>query len=335
MLHDSISGQKRLVLHGLSGVGKSSLASRYALAYRKQYKGIFWVSAATAASLETCYQEIDQLLQRKCGKNLVEWCAADESEEYLLIIDNVDDPGIFLDETKLKLSHKLPLSDHGHVILTSTRSDLQDLGTMVSVDPLEEQDAVDLLLYRSSGRTITNHDGVDALAIVRLLGHLPLAIEQCGAFISAEHSTLDRYSTSFDSVAAVIDLSELETDYDSFQVRMSRKSILSTWEISFTRLTDVDPDAATLLAMLAFFDRRGVRESVLLNGFQERRRWQPDGSSSRTFFPRTPQFVTQLHAKKGGRGVHYALQKLVTYSLLSRTATTPVAYKMHPVSFIM
>lgn len=326
--------QNRVILHGLSGVGKSAIATQYALAFQQEYNGVFWISLETRDSMESGYRDLDQLIQRRFSMNFADWCSRDSKRRWLLVIDNVDDPKILMDERALKLSQKLPPSSQSHVIITSTRKDLSDYGDLIHVEPLRNQEAIDLLLYRSAGRSITSRDSDDALSIVRMLGYLPLAIEQCGAFISAENSSLGTYSTSFETIATALDDPMGDTDEDSFDIRTSRKSILTTWEISYSRLREICPDAAALLAILGFLDSQKVSESLLIDGFRQRRRWQEDGRLADSFLDQTPQFVTELSSRRRGRGLHFALQKLVTYSLLFRSIDSGVEYSMHAVSLL-
>jgi GTPase SAR1 family protein len=66
-LHDTLEEERDssrlLVLCGLGGAGKSSLALNYLLSYRKDYTAVFWLHAASEGSLRKECEKIHGLLQ--------------------------------------------------------------------------------------------------------------------------------------------------------------------------------------------------------------------------------------------------------------------------------
>jgi ATP/maltotriose-dependent transcriptional regulator MalT len=65
-LHDTLDEERDssrlLVLCGLGGAGKSSLALTYLSSYRKDYSAVFWLHAVSEASLQKECEQIHDLL---------------------------------------------------------------------------------------------------------------------------------------------------------------------------------------------------------------------------------------------------------------------------------
>jgi hypothetical protein len=67
-------------------------------------------------------------------------------------LDNYDDI------TAFQIHDILPTCDAGHVIITSRRSDLQELGVRLEIDEIDEQSGV-LLLLKSADKEGVNAGG--------------------------------------------------------------------------------------------------------------------------------------------------------------------------------
>jgi hypothetical protein len=156
--------RKVVILYGLGGIGKSSIALEYSFRHSGSYTGVFWVDASSEASLfrSACglaeqlighyasegmsFGEIASLLrldgllgwdgrivageaeERKITRAIKEWLMEEGNERWLLIFDNYD--GIEV----VNIYDLLPSSDTGHVIITSQRSDLHALGRTLEID---------------------------------------------------------------------------------------------------------------------------------------------------------------------------------------------------------
>lgn len=115
------------------------------------------------------------------------------SAPWLFVFDNYDLP----QKVKRVLDYA-PHSAKGAVIRTTRRADVAQLGTLLTVSGMNEIDAVDLLLERTGhARTISNLE--QAKAVVKILGYLPLAIDQSAAYIRTRkispEKCLDHYKT--------------------------------------------------------------------------------------------------------------------------------------------
>jgi hypothetical protein len=167
---------KIVVLHGLGGIGKSSIALEYSFRYSKSYKAVFWVDVTSGTSLSQSVRGIAENLVANYARQGVsydsiastlglrgllnpdgeidsneaaevrvtaavkEWLGAQHNEQWLLVLDNYDDVDA------VDIHRILPTCDHGNVIITSRKSNLQALGKKVLVDEINEQSGIMLLL---------------------------------------------------------------------------------------------------------------------------------------------------------------------------------------------
>jgi hypothetical protein len=78
--------------------------------------------------------------ERRVAQAIKGWLAAKDNGRWLLVLDNYD--GI----DAVDIHSLLPTCDAGHVIITSRRSDLQEVGRTLEVDEIDEQSAILLFL---------------------------------------------------------------------------------------------------------------------------------------------------------------------------------------------
>ena len=97
---------------------------------------------------------------------------------WLLIMDNCNDP-----DQLPNLTSYIPNSIHGSVLITSRQANLGRLGYIIEVPTMSKEEALLLLYDRSGGADEFGGEDEHAAKIVELLGYLPLAIDQAGAYI--------------------------------------------------------------------------------------------------------------------------------------------------------
>ena len=167
--------RKSVVLYGLGGIGKSSIALEYSFRYSNSYTAVFWVDVTSGTSMSSSTRRIlenivaeykgqgfrygqiasmlsleglvgqfgeisaDAAAEARLAGAVRKWLAAKNNDKWLLILDNYDDDGVDIDIL-------LPTCDAGNVIMTSRKSDLQMLGTTVAVDDIDEESGMKLLM---------------------------------------------------------------------------------------------------------------------------------------------------------------------------------------------
>jgi hypothetical protein len=310
-----------MVIQGFPGVGKTSIAVQYAASQKRFYDGIFWVTASAKSNVDACYAQFEEKVKKTTGKPFLEWCS---SHKWLLIVDNWDDPASFQPRSLI------PPDQQGHVLITTRRTNLTQIGTVFKIAPLTPQAASRLLLSYASEREPEDQEEDHALAIVRLLGYLPLAIRHCGCSISAQGSRLSSYVVEFERLMEELVMPE-ETDYgfDTFDLD-DTKPIIATFEVSFKQVTD---DAAHVLQLLANLDPTDVSLRMLERCLEKHKHWDVNGNACVDYIEDMPKWPLDLQRKALGRGLSQILKNLVTYSLVLPKARDG-HYYLHPVGVI-
>ncbi|KAK1453484.1 hypothetical protein CMEL01_05143 [Colletotrichum melonis] len=259
--------QKRLVLTGLGGVGKTQIATAFAYdAYNAgRYATVLWVFAVDeqeiiksltqltktlglVPKITTSHEDRGQQDMPLMALALLQWLSREEEQEsrrWLLVFDNVDD----LDN--LDVSRFFPRVPWGHILITSRRKEARRLGHQVEVGMMEEEEAV-TLLKNCSGRRGDDEEEA-ARHVAHKLGYLPLALDQAGAYITGQSidfaEYMDLYRVSHD---------QLLRHKPPRAVWSYEQTVFTTWEISFHAVATRNPVAARLLDLAAFFYSDGA-----------------------------------------------------------------------------
>lgn len=145
--------QRRLVLGGIGGVGKTQLAIAYARLHQSCYTSVFWLNAVSDLTLKEGFRQIAQRLlkaeelEKLNSEQLItrvhQWLCDGQNMQWLLVLDNYDDPDQFA------INEFIPNAAHGSIILTTRLPDLVT-GTPVRVQPIVDQrESLEILRTRS------------------------------------------------------------------------------------------------------------------------------------------------------------------------------------------
>ncbi|KAL8726336.1 MAG: hypothetical protein Q9166_006784 [cf. Caloplaca sp. 2 TL-2023] len=272
-----------LILHALGGQGKSQIVLEYCQRSRKRYRGIFWVNASSQQLALQSYTRIALTLNDESLAGIadedrtierVTTGLADWEEPWLLVFDNYDNPNKFTNIRRF-----LPQCEHGHVIFTSRRRDLDRLGSLMEVPAMSSDEGVDLLLRRYSGEgedSVTDIARDIAREIVSRLGGLALAIDQAAAYIAYKRippprlsELLTLYDLKREKILSYKPSNLWEYSSEQFHGKEDQNKALSaftTWEISLEQLVADNPkykdEMIHFLTLSAFFNPAKIEESL-------------------------------------------------------------------------
>ena len=196
-----------------------------------------------------------------------EWLSREENSSWLLIFDNADDP------ESISLSKYFPASFWGHIIITSRDGaaigSIRQEGSIM--DRLTAAEAVEVLLEKAGIRNASKAELEEARVIaVELLGCLPLAVDQGGAFMRARQKSLADYHRLFQLQRnQVLDYRPRLAEYN--------KPVLTAWEMNFIHVERDSPRASDLMQLFCFLDTSGISEDLLARGCSPQKRWNQNG----------------------------------------------------------
>ncbi|KAH7374180.1 hypothetical protein BKA64DRAFT_714983 [Cadophora sp. MPI-SDFR-AT-0126] len=190
---DSISlpqRQRRFIITGLGGQGKSEICLQIASLMKQKFWGIFWVDVDKPSAAERDFIAIAKLLGHTVESVLEALqLLATTHQKWLLILDNADNPDF-------DYQVYFPPGNHGAVLLTSRVVECRRYSpnAFVALEGLDDQDSKDLLLKAAEvdPRSWPDHDD-QAKRVVNLLGSHTLALLQAGAYVSQGHCLLEQY----------------------------------------------------------------------------------------------------------------------------------------------
>ncbi|KAK1638690.1 hypothetical protein BDP81DRAFT_514015 [Colletotrichum phormii] len=285
-----VSTQKRFVLQGLPGSGKSEMALKFATEHRGQFWGVFWIDASSKTNAKASYIEMTKVF----GVNSTEQAAKHHLSTrhpyypWLLIIDNADDDKISLDELA-------PSGNSGYVLVTTRNPEKIIFGTAgrkyIELSSMQKDDANELLLAAADYKKKNYSQGVlkEVANICHQLHYLPLALVHAGKAIRHHALKMRDYMVYFRKEANIIrerwrqrrlhqDLDPQSGSLESKTFDDNDMSVFASFELlTFSQLNRSNDesftDAIQLLQIFSFMDPLNIKVEFLvqaaLNPFLE------------------------------------------------------------------
>ncbi|MFK0183103.1 tetratricopeptide repeat protein [Streptomyces rubiginosohelvolus] len=243
------------VVHGLGGVGKTTLAAYVAARSAHTRQAVWWIQGETPETISTGLADFARALQPALSalpadtlhERALEWFRT--HRDWLIVLDNVDSPD--------DVARLIPrLHPNGRVLVTTRISTgWGDRAEHLRIRELEESAAVALFRRISTSAGDDGSDSDAVLALCRELGHLPLAIAQAAAFCRATFTGPYRYLEMLHNWTSEM-LASSEEGW------APERTVARVWRISLDRLDDV-PLAADLLGILAWYAPNGIPLLIL------------------------------------------------------------------------
>ncbi|MEU4268104.1 tetratricopeptide repeat protein [Streptomyces sp. NPDC026092] len=236
------------VICGLGGIGKSTLAARWAANRVPDHQLVWWITAETPAELDAGLAELARAMQPSVvgvlpedalRERALQWLATHDG--WLLVLDNVSDPA--------DLRPLLARAGGGRILVTSRRaSGWQDIGRTVALEVLGPGEAAEL--FRG---VCDAADGLDDLCAE--LGYLPLALKQAAAYCAEAGITPRTYLELLAEYPAEMFAATAEGGE-------AARTLARVWQVTLDRLGDT-PLAVTVLRVIAWWAPEGIPRWLL------------------------------------------------------------------------
>ncbi|MEU3691039.1 tetratricopeptide repeat protein [Streptomyces narbonensis] len=228
------------VLCGLGGIGKSTLAARWAADRVADHAVVWWITAETPAELDAGLADLARAMQPEVvgalpedalRERALQWLAI--HDDWLLVLDNVSAPA--------DLRPLLARVGNGRIVVTSRRaSGWQDIARTVVLDVLGPGEAAELFTGVCAG---AEGDGLDELCAE--LGYLPLALKQAAAYCAEAGITPRTYLGLLAEYPGEMFAATAEGGE-------AARTLARVWQVTLDRLSDA-PLAVRVLRITAWW----------------------------------------------------------------------------------
>ncbi|KAL5313277.1 hypothetical protein ACEPPN_019010 [Leptodophora sp. 'Broadleaf-Isolate-01'] len=281
--------QRRFVITGLGGQGKSEICLQVASLMKPRFWGVFWVDVDKSSTAEKDLIAAAKLLGHSV-ESIPEAIQvfATTHQSWLLILDNADDPDF-------DYQVYLPPGNQGAVLMTSRVIECRQYSpdAFEALRGLEEQDSKELLLKAAelSPDLWPSHDD-QAQEVVRLLGSHTLALIQAGAYIKQGHCKLHQYHKVYQRQRQRL------LTYRPKQAQSRYRDVYATFEASADVLeqsqSESASDALRLLEILSMLSSNVLPLQIFEEGWKGCKEILQDSDEARGIDKFSRDHVSQL-----------------------------------------
>lgn len=250
---------------GLGGIGKTQLALQYINHTNHPYTLKVWFPAENIDQLYNKYIEFAKLLGYAeviyTKENIIDYVKQwlIDNPGWLLVYDNVNN--------YREIEPFLPEAG-GYVILTTRQRHWPTKFEILPIDIMTEEEATKTIKTLIQRDIVEEQDAIKEL--VEVLGYLPLALVQAGAYIKQKHITIPEYLYLYKRYET-----ELLTDNTFLEeTNTYNHSVAITWNISLeaivrdAKISNEPPIAIELLTVAAYLAPDKISRKLLLTWLQ-------------------------------------------------------------------
>ncbi|WP_051720638.1 tetratricopeptide repeat protein [Streptomyces sp. NRRL F-2799] len=240
-------------VHGLGGIGKSTLAAHWAETREHGRRPVRWFTADSPAGVQQGLADLAVALQPALkvlpvdalAEWGVQWLASHTG--WLVVLDNVNDP-----------AHIAPLLSRapgGRFLITSRLGDGWGGNVaLIRLDVLAPDESLHLISSIITRKGTRDLDG--AAELCEELGHLPLAVEQAGAYIAQTPFTTPR------TYLQLLAEHPAEMYEQAGATTPDGRTVARVWTITLDHIASRQPLAVDLLRILAWYAPEAIPASL-------------------------------------------------------------------------
>ena len=248
----------------MAGIGKTHTAAEYAYRYASEYQKIFWAAADTreklVADLIRTTSILDLSQKHEHDPDIViftvkHWLQTHEG--WLLILDNIEDARVIQDF--------LPQQGNGHILLTTlAQQPISSIAPCIEIEEMGIEEGAAFLLRRTKKLKLDqgleqaeDEDRVQAEAIVKEMGGLPLALDQAAAYVAETECSLAEYFDRYQKRRIAL------LDLRGASLTGHPISVVVTFSLLFEKVEQANLSAFELLRFCAFFHPADIPPEIL------------------------------------------------------------------------
>jgi hypothetical protein len=243
-------------LHGLHGVGKSTLAAAYSHRTQRNWRATWWIAAQTEATLRADLAGlgvkmgwVDRDAKEEGAVTAVLARLRGEGDGILLIFDNAN--------SVEEIRRYLPINSGAKMLVTSNDENWRAIAETIEIDVWPQEIGAEFLIERT-GR----NEPADAVNLSRALGGLPLAHEQAGAYCERLGVSFTEYLARFEEAPTKLLNSERDASLDYH----NRQTVAKAFAMAIEKATKLHSAAARLIEYLALLPPEPIPLFYILEG---------------------------------------------------------------------
>lgn len=266
-----------IVLSGLGGCGKSTLAMLLAEKCVDLGTSVWWISANSLDTLHAGMRQLSAVLGAPQKRLVRAWSGqesatdllwellAQHEKQWLIIFDGADDPSL-LAESGTSFSNgtgwvRPPPRGRGSIVITTRDHDPRSWGSWCAIRTVGMLSPTEATAVLSDYAGPSGGSAKEAEALAIRLGCLPLALRLAGTYIQSKSrfpwpGAINSFTGYLQALEEQITklFPELDEDSSAFADRQAREMVGCTWELSLSALEDRGfSESRTLLQLLSHF----------------------------------------------------------------------------------